>query len=81
MMGAGFALPRDAGRRPALQGAASRSGGGIRCGEGAARTLARRRVIGAGFALPRDAGLHRENPHDRVRPLTPPVMNEVVRHS
>ena len=38
------------------KGAASGRGGGIRCGEGAARTLAWRRVIGAGFALPRDAG-------------------------
>ena len=38
---AGFALPRDAGRRPALQ---------------AVRTLAWRRVVCAGFALPRDAG-------------------------
>ena len=43
VVGAGFALPRDAGRRPALQ-------------EGAALTSAARSVVGAGFALPRDAG-------------------------
>ena len=63
-MRAGFALPRDAGRRPALQGAAPGSGGGIRCGRGAARTWAWRSVMCAGFALPRDAGrrpaLHKE---------------------
>ena len=44
VIGAGFALPRDAGRRPALQ-ALSQS-----------LTLAGGGVIGAGFALPRDAG-------------------------
>ena len=40
VVGAGFALPRDAGQRPALQ----------------AVRLAGRGVVGAGFALPRDAG-------------------------
>ena len=43
VIGAGFALPRDAGRRPALQLSQS-------------ATLAWGGVIGAGFALPRDAG-------------------------
>ena len=43
VIGAGFALPRDAGRRPALQLSPS-------------LTLAGGGVIGAGFALPRDAG-------------------------
>ena len=41
--GAGFGLPRDAGRRPALR----------------AVRLAWRRVVGAGFALPRDRGQRR----------------------
>ena len=50
VMRAGFALPRDAGRRPALRRAPAGMGCGGEC------TLAGRSVIGAGFALPRDAG-------------------------
>ena len=66
VIGAGFALPRDAGRRPALlencPGERVRVGCGrprpaLRVEGGAGLTLAWRRVIGAGFALPRDAGL------------------------
>ena len=45
-----FALPRDAGRRPAPGELASAPG------EGGALALAGRSVVGAGFALPRDAG-------------------------
>ena len=46
-LSAGFALPRDAGRRPALRRAPAGMGCGGEC------TLVGRRVIGAGFALPR----------------------------
>ena len=53
---AGFALPRDAGRRPALQGAASLG----RVSRSRAMPVGDRRswggVVGAGFALTRDAG-------------------------
>ena len=61
-MSAGFALPRDAGRRPALPGLRRRSalwGARRNCiftaRGGVALTGAGRSVIGAGFALPRDA--------------------------
>ena len=50
VVGAGFALPRDAGRRPAPGELASAPR------EGGALALAGRSVVGAGFALPRDAG-------------------------
>ena len=50
VMSAGFALPRDAGRRPALRFAPSGMGCGGEC------TLVGRSVMSAGFALPRDAG-------------------------
>ena len=46
VIGAGFALTRDAGRRPPPGELA-----GAPCGIGVGR-----RVVGAGFALPRDAG-------------------------
>ena len=52
VIGAGFALPRDAGRRPALL-AVPALVLGLWC---AALTLVGWSVIGAGFALPRDAG-------------------------
>ena len=73
VVGAGFALPRDAGRRPALHreiGGASVVGAGFALPRDAGRRPALHReiggasVVGAGFALPRDAGrrpaLHRE---------------------
>ena len=72
VVGAGFALPRDAGRRPALHGSSvrvsrsrampvgDRRSTGRRCGFRApARCRSETgapRVVGAGFALPRDAG-------------------------
>ena len=52
VIGAGFALPRDAGRRPALLAVLALVLG-LWC---AALTLVGWSVIGAGFALPRDAG-------------------------
>ena len=62
VMSAGFALPRDAGRRPALLSRASRDGTGAPfrapsgMGRGGEFTLVGRSVMSAGFALPRDAG-------------------------
>ena len=65
VVGAGFALPRDAGRRPALHvGLARRSvvGAGFALPRDAGRRPALHveiggaSVVGAGFALPRDAG-------------------------
>ena len=59
VMCAGFALPRDAGQRPALHKKKARPRGAVAAsgaGRGAARTWAWRSVMCAGFALPRDAG-------------------------
>ena len=52
VVGAGFALPRDAGRRPALHRDCSR----LAMRGFAAVRLVGGGVVGAGFALPRDAG-------------------------
>ena len=67
VIGAGFALPRDAGRRPALH-AGQPSAVLPACPRAVpAPTLLERGVIGAGFALARDAGrrpaLHPGQPH------------------
>ena len=72
VMCAGFALRRDAGRRPALHKEKVRPRGAVAAsgaGRGAARTWAWRSVMRAGFALPRDAGrrpaLHKEKARPR----------------
>ena len=75
VMRAGFALPRDAGQRPALHKEKARPRGAVAAsgaGRVRRRTWAWRSVMCAGFALPRDAG--------RRPALRHPVL-EGVRHA